>query len=163
MAGLDELARLASTAPRGKNLLNAAFEPARTPFDWLSRDQAVVDAFINDQFCFAELQPAAYSSFLAAATRLADPAQLGYLNADLPIYVFSGTEDPVGQKLTGVHLLLDRYLKAGIYDLTYDFYPGGRHEMLNETNRTEVRRNFLHWIADLLEDKGQRHVVINAA
>jgi alpha-beta hydrolase superfamily lysophospholipase len=99
---LDGLARLASSAPAGKNILNAPFEPARTPFDWLSRDSAVVDAFNNDLLCFAQLQPAANSSFLGAARRLSDPLNLRKMRADLPIYLFSGSEDPVGQQLEGV-------------------------------------------------------------
>ena len=148
---LDDLARLASSTSPGTNILNASFEPARTPFDWLSRDFAVVDAFMSDQLCFAELNPASYASLLAAAHRLADPASLRHIRDDLALYIFSGTEDPVGDKLTGIHTLLDRYLKAGIYDITYDFYAGGRHEMLNETNRSKVRENLLRWITDLLQ------------
>jgi hypothetical protein len=31
----------------------------RTPFDWLSRDGAVADAFMSDSLCLAQLQPAA--------------------------------------------------------------------------------------------------------
>src|SRR5262249_22022474 len=41
---LDALAQAAGAAAPGENVLNARFEPARTPFDWLSRDRAVVDA-----------------------------------------------------------------------------------------------------------------------
>src|SRR5262249_52624922 len=67
---LDGLAKSASTASATKNILNAAFEPARTPFDWLTRDNAIVDAFIKDPLCFAQLQPAALESFLGAAERL---------------------------------------------------------------------------------------------
>src|SRR5215467_4290329 len=113
---LDRLAQLATSAPAGTNILNAPFEPARTPFDWLSRDTAVVDAFINDPLCFAELRPAAFASFFAAARRLSDPVSLRKIRHDLPVYLFSGSEDPVGQQFEGVQVLIKRYHEAGIYD-----------------------------------------------
>jgi len=148
---LDGLARLATSAPEGNNVLNANFEPARTPFDWLSRDTAVVDAFMNDPLCFAELQPKAFTSFLGAASELSDPLRLRNIRDDLPIYLFSGSEDPVGQQLEGLALLMHRYEKAGLYDISHDFYLGGRHEMLNEINREEVRERLLAWISSILE------------
>ena len=148
---LDGLARLASSAPVGTNILNSQFEPARTPVDWLSRDTKVVDAFINDPLCFPELQPAAFASFLAAAPQLADPHRLRNVREDLSIYLFSGSDDPVGEQLDGVQLLINRYEKAGVYDVSHDFYQGGRHEMLTEINKDEVRERLLAWIASLLE------------
>src|SRR5262245_4748640 len=147
---LDGLERLVSAALPGQNLLNASFEPARTPFDWLSRDSHVADAFINDPLCFAALHPAAFASFLAAAPRLSDPVSLGKIRSDLPIYLFSGVDDPVGQQLHGVRLLIERYREAGIHDISHDFYPGGRHEMLNEVNRGEVVARLLAWISEIL-------------
>jgi alpha-beta hydrolase superfamily lysophospholipase len=143
---LDGLARLASSAPAGTNVLNAAFEPARTPMDWISRDPSVVDAFIADPLCFPSLQPASFASFLGAAPRLADPGWLGHIRKDLPVYVFSGSEDPVGGRLEGVRVLLERYGRAGLHDVTHAFYEGGRHEMLNETNRREVLTRLLDWV-----------------
>jgi alpha-beta hydrolase superfamily lysophospholipase len=148
---LDGLARLAGSAHEGENLLNAPFEPARTPFDWLSRDNGVVDAFINDPLCFGQLQLASLASFLGAAARLADSNNLRKIRSDLPIYLFSGSEDPVGQRTRGVELLVTRYRNAGIYNVTHDFNPGARHEMLNELNREEVRTRLLRWIVALLE------------
>jgi len=148
---LDGLARLASSAPVGTNILNSQFEPARTPVDWLSRDTKVVDAFISDPLCFLELQPAAFASFLAAAPQLADPHRLRNVREDLSIYLFSGSDDPVGEQLEGVQLLINRYEKAGLYDVSHDFYQGGRHEMLTEINKDEVRERLLAWIASLLE------------
>src|SRR5262249_21363373 len=125
--------------------------PARTPFEWLSRDRAVVDAFINDPLCFAQLQPKSFASFLAAAPRLADAGGLGKIRTDLPVYIFSGSADPVGQQLEGGQTLITRYRGAGLYDISYDFYPAGRHEMLNEINRDEVRANLLTWLFRRLE------------
>ena len=150
---LDGLARLASSASPGTNILNMRFEPARTPCDWLSRDHAVVDAFIADPLCFAQLQARSFASFLAAAPKLSDPANLGKIRPDLPVYLFSGSEDPVGQQLEGVRLLIERYHKAGIHNISHDFYAAGRHEMLNEINREEVRAHLLTWISESMKSK----------
>ena len=148
---LDTLARLVRWAPPGSNVLNESFAPARTPLDWLSRDPAVVDAFISDPLCFPMLQPRSMASFLAAAEALSDPARLRRIRRDLPVYLFSGTEDPVGEQLAGVLILIGRYRSAGLHDIRHDFYEGGRHEMLNETNRDEVHARLLDWVTALLE------------
>jgi alpha-beta hydrolase superfamily lysophospholipase len=88
---------------------------------------------------------------LAAAPRLSDPAILRNIRNDLPIYLFSGSKDPVGQQLEGVRVLMERYRNAGIHDIDHDFYPGGRHEMLNEINRDEVLAHLLGWISRRFE------------
>jgi alpha-beta hydrolase superfamily lysophospholipase len=144
---LDGLVRLTKSSSSPAEIVNAAFQPARTPYDWLSRDPAVVDRFMKDPLCFPWLQPAANESFFAASSQLADPVRLRQIRSDLPIYVFSGSEDPVGQQLEGVRVLIERYRNAGIPNISHDFYPGGRHEMLNEINRGEVQTNLLRWIS----------------
>jgi alpha-beta hydrolase superfamily lysophospholipase len=160
---LDGLARAAVLGTQGANLLNAAFEPAHTPFDWLSRDRAVVDAFMADPLCFADLRPEALASFLGSAPRLSNPVALRKIRCDLPIYLFSGSEDPIGQQLRGLRVLIDRYRDAGLHDVSFDFYPGGRHEMLNEINRRDVQTSLLGWISQLVEkmdgDRGRRSLV----
>jgi alpha-beta hydrolase superfamily lysophospholipase len=148
---LDGLARTALLAPAGSNLLNAAFEPARTPHDWRCRDRAIVDAFMADPLCFKDLHPDSLVSFLSTALRLYDPVALRKIRGDLPIFLFSGSEDPVGQQLRGLHGLIGRYRDAGLRDIAFDFYPGGRHEMLNEINRRQVQSRLLGWISRTLE------------
>lgn len=147
---LDGMVRLSRSAPQDYNFFNAAFEPARTPFDWLSRDTSIVDGFVKDPLCFPLLKPASTASFLGASTDLTDPGRLSEIRPDLPMYLFSGSEDPVGERLAGVRTLMDRYHRAGICDISFDFYEGGRHEMLNEINRGEVRTNLLVWISGVL-------------
>lgn len=150
---LDALARLARTqAPAtAMTLMNAAFEPARTPFDWLSRDAAEVDAFIADPLCFPSLRPKSLKSFLGAARRLSDPSEIHNVHQTLPIYIFSGTEDPVGQRLEGPRALIERYRNAGLTSIEHDFYPGGRHEMLHERNRRDVIARLLSWITRMTD------------
>jgi alpha-beta hydrolase superfamily lysophospholipase len=148
---LEGLARATLPETAGSNLLNAAFEPARTPFDWLCRDQAIVDAFMADPLSFEDLHPDALVSFLGTAPRLYDPVALRKIRGDLPIYLFSGSEETVGQQLRGLHKLIGRYRDAGLRNIAFDFYPGGRHEMLNEINRRQVQTRLLGWIFQTLE------------
>jgi alpha-beta hydrolase superfamily lysophospholipase len=68
----------------------------------------------------------------------------------LCLYLFSGSEDPVGQELQGVRTLIDRHRRAGVRNISHDFYPGARHEMLNELNRGKVRSNLLAWLSAVL-------------
>jgi len=109
------------------------------------------DAFLADPLCFPMLQPRSMASFLAAAEALSDPARLRRIRRDLPVYLFSGTEDPVGEELAGVMILIGRYRSAGLQDIRKDFYAGGRHEVLNEINRDEVRARLRDWIMARLE------------
>jgi alpha-beta hydrolase superfamily lysophospholipase len=148
---LDRLVRLARSVQQVENFLNASFMPARTPFDWLSRDPGVADAFMRDPLCFGTLQPASMKSFLSAAPKLASPRRLRSIRRGLPIYLFSGSEDPVGQQLEGLRILMDRYRRAGLSNISHHFYPGGRHEMLNEVNSNEVRTDLLLWISSVLQ------------
>jgi alpha-beta hydrolase superfamily lysophospholipase len=73
----------------------------------------------------------------------------------LPIYIFSGSDDPVGQRLEGVRVLIDRYRSnAGLTSIAHDFYSGGRHKTVHEVNRPDVITNLLVWTSGILENGG---------
>lgn len=127
-------------------MFNAAFQPARTDFDWLSRDESQVDAYVADPRCGFGLDTGAVKDMFAGARRLADPAQLTGMRPDLPIYVAVGELDPVNAGLALVHVLVDRYRAAGLTDVTLRSYPGARHEVFNETNRADVVADLLKWL-----------------
>jgi alpha-beta hydrolase superfamily lysophospholipase len=114
---------------------------------WKSRGPARrVVQFMKDPLCFPTLQPKSTESFLAASAGLADADALSKIRSGLPIYLFSGSEDPIGQQLQGIRTPMERYRQAGIRNVYHDFYEGGRHEMLNEPNRGQVRTNILVWL-----------------
>ena len=125
---------------------NAAFQPARTDFDWLSRDESIVDAYLADPLCGFGIDAASLKDMFAGARRLADPAQVARMPRDLPVYVAVGSKDPVNGALTLLWPLVGRYRAAGLSDVTVRVYDDGRHEILNEINRAEVINDLLQWL-----------------
>jgi alpha-beta hydrolase superfamily lysophospholipase len=125
---------------------NKPFRPNRTASDWLSRDEAEVDAFIADPLSGQLCSVGFYRDLLRLLNRIHRPTALEGIRRDLPIYVFSGSADPVGEMGSGPTALVNAYRGLGIGDLEFVLYPGARHEPLNETNREEVTENLLSWI-----------------
>jgi alpha-beta hydrolase superfamily lysophospholipase len=68
------------------------------------------------------------------------------IRKDLPIYIFSGTADPVGDMGASISALSTAYRALGIKDLEFVLYPEARHETLNETNRDEVTESLVSWL-----------------
>jgi alpha-beta hydrolase superfamily lysophospholipase len=132
--------------PLDLTMFNAPFAPARTDFDWLSRDEAQVDAYLADAMCGFGLDGPAGKQMFLAARRMADVDAVATIRADLPILVAVGEADPVGGNLALVQALVDRYTSAGLSDVTLKVYPGARHEVFNETNAYEVVSDVVGWI-----------------
>jgi alpha-beta hydrolase superfamily lysophospholipase len=65
----------------------------------------------------------------------------------LPVLVIQGELDPVGENLVGTRRLVARYQALGMSRIETRYYTGARHELLNETNRDEVQRDVLAWLA----------------
>ena len=144
---LDVLAagKADAEGPAGLEAFNAGFEP-RTGFEWLSRDEAEVDAYVADPWCGFETPPETIPMLFGQAARLADPEELAAIRPDLAILIASGSDDPLAGGGELVQLLGQRYRDAGLVDVTVHVYPGARHEILNETNRDEVTADVVAWL-----------------
>jgi alpha-beta hydrolase superfamily lysophospholipase len=118
-----------------------------TGFEWLSRDTAEVQKYVNDPLCgFAFSNELARDIFVGFA-RMRDPALEARIPKTLPLLIIQGELDPVGENLVGTRRLVERYRALGLTVIETRFYTGARHELLNETNRDEVQREVLAWLA----------------
>jgi alpha-beta hydrolase superfamily lysophospholipase len=155
VAALDE----AVAAGAGDNALDAlgafneAFEPARTKFDWLSRDTAEVDKYVADPMCGDGMPlTAAYAAgVFGMAVSAAAPEALAKLPDGLPVLLLSGQRDPVGGADAAQVTALADLLRARGLPVEQHVYPSARHEVFNETNRDEVTSDLLTWLDARLE------------
>jgi len=127
-------------------MFNAPFAPARTDYDWLTRDEAIVDAYVADPLCGFGLDPSSAKQMFEGARALANPEEVAQIRPDLPVYIAAGELDPVNGGLTLLTPLADRLKQAGLTDVTVITYPDARHEILNETNRDEVIGALISWL-----------------
>lgn len=125
---------------------NKKFAPNRTEADWLSRDNAEVDKYIADPYCGVVATVGFDYELACGLEGLHDTAAINKIRKDLPIYLYSGAKDPVGEDTKSVLSLIEQYRQAGIKDLEYKFYPDARHETLNEINRDEVTADLIDWL-----------------
>jgi alpha-beta hydrolase superfamily lysophospholipase len=125
---------------------NKPFRPNRTYADWLSRDTSIVDAFISDPLCGQLCSSGFYRDLVNGLKAIHQSNALEKIRRDLPIYVFSGNADPVGEMGESPTALVNLYRSFGIQDLDFVLYPDARHETINETNREEVATNLLAWL-----------------
>jgi alpha-beta hydrolase superfamily lysophospholipase len=129
---------------------NKYFRPNRGPYDWLSRDPVQADAFAADPLCGFNCSSGFYRDLIRGLAEIHRPQAMARIPATLPIYVLSGSADPVGDLGESPAALINAYRSLGIRDLEFVLYPDARHELLNETNREEVMGNIVRWLNDRL-------------
>ncbi|MEC4166774.1 MULTISPECIES: lysophospholipase [unclassified Pseudomonas] len=140
--------------PKGRSALiewlsfgsfNKAFKPNRTPYDWLSRDPAQVDAYASDPLCGFRCTNQLWIDLLGGLQQISKASNLAQIDPGLPLLIMGGECDPVseGKRLTDLAKALR---DAGNRQLQLNLYPQARHELFNETNRDAVMADVIAWL-----------------
>lgn len=125
----------------------------RTEKDWLTRDEDIVSRYLKDPYCTFLFTASAFEDLMNLTQKANRKDWFLNYPKDLPTYLFSGTEDPVGNYGKGVEFVWKQLKNAGVQDIQLTLYPNGRHEMLNEINRDEVYEAIIAWMNCHLKNK----------
>ncbi len=125
---------------------NNPFKPNRTDFDWLSRDEKIVDAYAADPKCGMTMAIGFILDLTDGLNYINTQQAFEQTSADLPILLISGEKDPVSDGGKGVKEVYDKFKQRGIKDLKMKLYPECRHEILNELNKEEIYSDILLWV-----------------
>ncbi|MGN0484844.1 MAG: alpha/beta fold hydrolase [Lachnospiraceae bacterium] len=121
-------------------------ENPRTENDWLTKDEAIVDKYNADKFCTYTFTVNGYQTLFGVLRYIQKPKNVEKIPKDIPIFMISGAEDPVGAYGEGVKKVYDSYKSAGIKDVSMRLYEGARHELTNEIGKENVYADVKEWI-----------------
>ena len=125
---------------------NKKYKDKKTNKDWLSRDEGIVNQYINDPYCMQTFSSQFYNDLVEGLLEINQTSNIDKMNKDLPILLFAGDMDPVGNYGKGTQEVYDKMKSCGVKDIELVMYEQGRHEMLNEINKMDVYQMILNWI-----------------
>ena len=125
---------------------NKKFEPNRTRADWLTKDEKIVDWYVNEPRCSFLFTLNGYYNMFSGIARLHDRKLLDRVPKDLPVFFVSGEDDPVGTFGKEVIHSAESLKDAGVKDVRLKLYPNDRHEILNETDKETVYEDLYEWL-----------------
>ncbi len=118
----------------------------KTDLDWLSYNEANVQAYIADPYLGHMPTGGFWREFLKGMSKIWTKKALRGIAKDEVVYITSGEEDPVGQNGKGPRWLEKTYKKLGLTDVTLKMYPHMRHEIHNEDDKEKVYEDFAAFI-----------------
>ena len=135
---------------------NKRFAKEKDPNAWLTRERSVRERYASDPFCCYVFTAAGYDTLFHLLGAVSSKQWAENVPKHLPILLFAGDMDPVGNYGKGVKKIYER-LRAQQCNVTLKLYEGGRHEMHNEENRDEVFEDIMDFLAKIpmpLTDQG---------
>jgi alpha-beta hydrolase superfamily lysophospholipase len=109
-----------------------------------------VDDYTRDHLCGFVVTNQLWADTIGGIEAVFDPINLGLIKKNIPILVFSGTEDPVGGMGKGTRKLYECLKNNDCISELY-LIDGARHETLNETNRMTTYNYLLTFIKNNLK------------
>ena len=110
---------------------NKKVEHPRTPYDWLTRDAKIVDAYVAHPLCGFTASAGLLREMMRGIHYIEQPINLDTMKKDLPVFFIAGGDDPVGSYGKGIHRCVEEFKKAGMTDVSCRIYPLCRHEIIN--------------------------------
>lgn len=144
MLGTDKLGKTASAveAVAFGSYLKRIKNP-RSSKDWLTRDEAIVDKYRQDDLCMFHFTANGFYHMFSGMEKAHDIKAMKKLPAGLPILFTSGGEDPVGSYGEGVRKAYMVYSENTDCEVSIEIYPEDRHEILNELDKDKVYSDLL--------------------
>ncbi|MGN0291605.1 MAG: alpha/beta fold hydrolase [Lachnospiraceae bacterium] len=130
---------------RGKPFKKFSADGSIAENSWLTKDSDIVKKYYCDPYCTFYFSLGAYLCLFETVLYDNQLENAKKIPKDLPVFLLSGKDDPVGDFGKGVEKVYRQLQNAGITDITFRLYENDRHEILNELDRNQIYGDILTW------------------
>ncbi|WP_313891170.1 alpha/beta hydrolase [Psychrobacillus sp.] len=125
---------------------NKQFKDAKTPFDWLNSDEAEVKKYADDPMCGFIPSNQFYADLLYGIKTVHKTGEINRIRKDLPVFIISGAQDPVGNNGKDIFKVAKGLTNAGMKNVTVQLVENARHEILLEKNKLDTFDTVAKWL-----------------
>ena len=124
---------------------NNFFKPNRTKKDWISSDDDNVDNYIADSLCGFPVTNGLWDDLANGILKVFDNNNYSLSDNSIPIFIISGSKDPVGENGKGV-IRLNNFLSNIFSDVSIKIVDEARHEVFSETTKENSYNTLIKFI-----------------
>lgn len=139
---------------RSKFLTGLALGPYDKPFKnegvknaWLSADRENIQTYNADPLCGFTFTDNGYYVLFSVIKAACSGKTVKSVPVELPVLFVSGEGDPVGDFGKGVIKARNKFVKAGVKDVSLKLYKNSRHEILNDVENEDVRADIAEFLS----------------
>ena len=113
---------------------NNFFKPNRTKKDWISSDNDNVDNYVDDDLCGFPVTNGLWHDLANGILKVFNINNYSLSENSIPIFIISGSKDPVGENGKGV-MRLYKFLSNIFTSVSIKIIDEARHEVFSETTK----------------------------
>jgi len=113
---------------------NNFFKPNRTKKDWISSDNDNVDNYVDDDLCGFPVTNGLWHDLANGILKVFNINNYSTSENSIPIFIISGSKDPVGENGKGV-MRLYKFLSNIFTSVSIKIIDEARHEVFSETTK----------------------------
>lgn len=113
---------------------------------WLTTNNEIIETYKNDPLSNFKFTCNGYYTLFDLIKGACSKKRAKKINKDLPMFIMTGKDDPVGRLGKDIYKIEKLYKKVGIKDVRIKVYNGMRHEVLNEVQNVVPITDIVNFI-----------------
>ena len=139
------------TAVLGKQLTtlryNSTFKPTRTEYDWISRENLVIDRYISDPMCGGTISWGYLNVLNDLLSDISNLEEWSQCRKKLPILFITGLSDPLSNNGEKVKTMITQLNEYGIRNINHLRLNMVRHKVEYDRQSNKILNEIKQWIA----------------